>query len=106
MNAQRIAPRELRAEDIPLEDLPYLSNDEVEKGYAEIHQAASAMEAKRLSWLAEVDHRQMWATRGHLSTVSWLAQRFRMGRGAAASDTRTARALKRHARCTRGARGR
>jgi hypothetical protein len=94
MNAQRIAPRELRAEDVPVEDLPYLSNDEVEEGYAEIHQAASAMEARRLSWLAEIDHRKTWAARGHLSTVSWLAQRFRMGRGAAAADTRTARALK------------
>jgi hypothetical protein len=94
MNAQRIAPREQRAEDLPVEALPYLSNDEVEEGYAEIHEAASAMEAKRLSWLAELDERRTWATRGHLSTVSWLAQRFGIGRGAAAADTRTARALK------------
>jgi hypothetical protein len=94
MNAQRIVLREQRAEDVPVEDLLYLSNDEVEEGYAEIHQAASAMEAKRLSWLAEVDERRTWAARGHLSTVSWLAQRFGIGRGAAAADTRTARALK------------
>lgn len=89
MNGLRSAPEELRAEDLPL-----LSDEAMEEGYAELQRAASALEAKRLCWLAEIDRRRTWAADGHLSTASWLSQRFRTGRGAAAADTRTARALR------------
>src|SRR6266571_7060437 len=84
------------------QDLDSLSDAAVEEDLAELMLAAEAVEAQILRRLEEIDRRRTFERDGILSTVSFLAARFRMARSRAAELVRMARAL-RHMPATREA---
>jgi hypothetical protein len=75
------------------EDLSSLSPVAVEDDMTELLGCAEALEAEILRRLAVVDRHRTFERDGHLSTVSWLVDRFRLSRGRAAELVRVARAL-------------
>jgi hypothetical protein len=60
------------------------------------------LEAERSRRLHEVERRGSWAVDGHLSVVSWLAARHRVGFARAMGQVRLARALRRMPATARG----
>jgi hypothetical protein len=60
---------------------------------AELLRCAEALEGEILRRLLVVDRHRTYERDGHLSTVSWLVDRFRLSRGRAAELVRLARAL-------------
>ena len=67
----------------------------LEEGFDELQRASEILEAERLRRLGEICRRRSFERDGHLSAVSWLANRFHMGFGAAARMVKTAAALRR-----------
>src|SRR5262245_53122786 len=90
MSTLRSALDELRGEDVVAS-----SDEELEDGLAEIERASRVLEAERSRRLTEVERRGAWAVDGHLSAVSWLAARHRVGFACATAQVRLARALRR-----------
>jgi uncharacterized protein DUF222 len=75
------------------DDPSELPDARLEEDFAELTWAAEALEAKRLRLLGQIDRRQPFRLDGFLSTVSWLAARYKMSWSAARVLARTARAL-------------
>ena len=75
-------------------DIERLGDAALEEDFAEIHRAVEALEAERLRRLAAIDRRRTWAGSGHLSTTSWLSERFRMAWSHASRAVRLCRALR------------
>ena len=90
MSTLRSALDELRVENVAAS-----SDEELEDGLAEIERASRVLEAERSRRLTEVERRGAWAVDGHLSVVSWLAARHRVGFARATAHVRLARALRR-----------
>ncbi len=88
MSTLRSALDELRSED-----LRFASDDGLADDLGELERASRVLEAERARRLVEVEERGIWSLDGHLSLVSWLAARLRMGFARATSQVRTARAL-------------
>jgi hypothetical protein len=82
-------------DELASEDLSSLSPVAVEDDLFELMRDAEALEGQILRRLAVVDRHRTFERDGHLSTVSWLADRFRLSRGRAAELVRVARALER-----------
>jgi hypothetical protein len=74
-------------------DLTDASDAQIEDGFAQLQKACELVELERLRWLAALDRRRPWLRDGHLSTTSWLAERFRVAHSAAVGEVRMARAL-------------
>lgn len=89
MSAIRSALDELRSEDVRL-----ASDEELGDDLCELERVSRVVEAERARRLAEVDRRGTWAVDGHLSVVSWLAARLRVGFGRATQQLKLARALR------------
>jgi hypothetical protein len=88
MSTLRSALDELRATDVALAPDEELTGD-----LFELERASRVIDAERSRRLVEVDRRGTWALDGHLSLVSWLSSRLRLGSGRAARHVRLARAL-------------
>ncbi|MGH2573064.1 MAG: DUF222 domain-containing protein [Actinomycetota bacterium] len=75
------------------EDLPGLTDAQLEEDFAELQRAGEIIEGERLRRLRELDRRRPWQRDGYLSTTSWLTNRFGVSGGRAADQVRLARAL-------------
>jgi hypothetical protein len=75
------------------ETLADLPDARIEEDFAELQRASELLEVERLRRLAEIDRRGLFEHDGHLSAVSWLASRFKVGWGPARDQVRVARAL-------------
>ena len=60
-------------------DLRSASDEELSEDLMEFERASRVLEAERSRRLTEVERRAAWAVDGHLSVVSWLAARVRLG---------------------------
>lgn len=80
-------------DELRSEDLPGLSDPQLEEDFAELQRAADVIEGERLRRLGELDRRRPFQRDGYLSTTSWLANRFGVSGGRAADQVRLARAL-------------
>jgi hypothetical protein len=67
----------------------------LEQDFEELHAAVEALEGERLRRLAEIERRKLFERDGFLSSVSWLAHRFRLGHGQAKDSVLLARGLRR-----------
>jgi hypothetical protein len=74
-------------------DLQFLSDTELESGFADLERTAQGLEAERARWLAEIDRRRTFEADGHLSATSWLVDRFGASGAAASQQVRVAKAL-------------
>ncbi len=70
------------------------SEEELGEGLVELERASRVLEAERSRRLVEVERRGSWAVDGHLSVVSWLASRVRVGFGRASQQVKLSRALR------------
>jgi hypothetical protein len=77
-----------------MEELAELPDARLEEDFDELQRAGDQLEVERLRRLAEIDRRRVFERHGSLSTVSWLAGRFRMAWGAAREHVRMARGLR------------
>jgi hypothetical protein len=75
------------------EDVESLSDVVLENDLAELLRDAEALESQVLRRLVVFDRRRTYQRDGHLSTVSFLVDRFRLSRSRAAELVRLARAL-------------
>lgn len=85
----RSALDELRSEDIRGS-----SDEDLGEDLVELERASRVLEAERSRRLVEVERRGTWAIDGHLSVVSWLAARVRVGFGRASQQVKLSRALR------------
>ena len=76
-----------------VESLPELPDALAEEDFAELWRVAELLELEKLRRLADLERRGVFSRDGHLSVAAWLAQRFRVARGAAVGAAKTARAL-------------
>jgi hypothetical protein len=88
MSELRSAIDELRAQDLTAQP-----DAVVEEDFAELQRASELLESERLRRLAEIERRGIHRRVGHLSAASWFATSFKVGRGQAKSELRTARGL-------------
>jgi len=70
------------------------SDEELGEDLVELERASRVLEAERSRRLVEVERRTAWSVDGHLSVVSWLAARVRVGFGRASQQVKLARALR------------
>ncbi len=70
------------------------SEEELGEGLVELERASRVLEAERSRRLVEVERRGSWAIDGHLSVVSWLASRLRVGFARASQRVKLSRALR------------
>jgi hypothetical protein len=89
MSTLRSALDELRSED-----LRSSSDEELGEDLVEFERASRVLEAERSRRLMEVERRATWAVDGHLSVVSWLAARVRLGFSRASQQVKLSRALR------------
>jgi hypothetical protein len=89
MSTLRSALDELRGDDLKM-----ASDDELGEGLVELERASRVLDAERSRRLAEVERRGTWSIDGHLSVVSWLAAKLRVGFGRASQHVKTSRALR------------
>jgi Domain of unknown function (DUF222)/HNH endonuclease len=89
MSTLRSALDELRSEDLQAS-----SDEELGEDLVELERASRVLDAERARRLAEVERRGTWAIDGHLSVVSWLAARVRVGFGRASQQVKMSRALR------------
>ncbi|MBA3737988.1 MAG: DUF222 domain-containing protein, partial [Actinobacteria bacterium] len=89
MSTLRSALDELRGEDLEM-----ASEQELGEGLVELERASRVLEAERSRRLVEVERRGVWAVDGHLSVVSWLASRVRVGFSRACKQVKLSRALR------------
>jgi hypothetical protein len=89
MGMLRSAVDELRSEDVLS-----VSDEALGEDLCELETVSRVLEAERARRVAEVDRRGSWAVDSHLSVVSWLAARLRVGFGRATQQVKLARALK------------
>ena len=89
MSTLRSALDELRGED-----LETASDEELGDGLVELERASRVVDAERSRRLIEVERRGTWGVDGHLSVVSWLAAKLRVGFGRASRQVKRSRALR------------
>jgi hypothetical protein len=89
MSTLRSALDELRSED-----LRSSSDEELGEDLVEFERASRVLEAERARRLMEVERRGTWVVDGHLSVVSWLAARVRLGLSRASQQVKLSRALR------------
>jgi hypothetical protein len=89
MSTLRSALDELRSED-----LRSSSDEELGEDLVEFERASRVLEAERARRLMEVERRGTWVVDGHLSVVSWLAARVRLGFSRASQQVKLSRALR------------
>ena len=70
------------------------SEQELGEGLVELERVSRVLEAERSRRLVEVERRGTWAIDGHLSVVSWLAARLRVGFARASQQVKLSRALR------------
>jgi predicted 3-demethylubiquinone-9 3-methyltransferase (glyoxalase superfamily) len=70
-----------------------MADGELVEDFEEIERASERLQARRLALLAHIDRRRTWAADGHLSTASWIVDRFGASWSVATERVRTARAL-------------
>jgi hypothetical protein len=75
------------------EDLRVISDKELGEGLVELERSSRVIEAERCRRLVEVERRATWAVDGHLSVVSWLAVKVRVGFSRASRHVKLSRAL-------------
>src|SRR6266550_4927470 len=75
------------------DDPSRVSSDQLEQGFSSLQRLSQEVGAKRLRWLAEVERRGCFRKDGYLSGSAWLADRFRLGAGAAKHEVQVAQAL-------------
>src|ERR671937_858223 len=80
-------------DELRFDDVSVTSDEELSDDLVEIERASRVLEAERSRRLAEGERRGTWGLGGHLSMVSWLAARVRIGFGHASGQVRLARAL-------------
>jgi Domain of unknown function (DUF222) len=85
----RSALDELRSEDLEL-----ASEEELGEGLVELERASRVLEAEQSRRLVEVERRGTWSVDGHLSVVSWVASRLRVGFARASQQVKLSRALR------------
>jgi hypothetical protein len=93
MFEQKIGSIQLEIEQLRSRDIRRLADRELEAGFTQLQRVAEMLEAERARWLAEIDRRRTFAADGHLSTTSWLIDRFGASGAAACQQVRVARAL-------------
>jgi hypothetical protein len=81
-------------DEIRSEDLRSSSDEEMGEDLVEFERASRVLEAERSRRLTEVERRAIWAVDGHLSVVSWLAARVRLGFARASQQVKLSRALR------------
>ena len=96
MSTLRSALDELRGEDLGI-----ASDEELDDGLVELERASRVIDAERSRRLIEVERRGMWSVDGHLSLVSWLAAKLRVGSGRASRQVKRSRALRHMPRTAR-----
>ena len=69
------------------------SAEELGDGLVELERASRVLDAERSRRLIEVERRGAWSIDGHLSVVSWLAAKLRVGFGRATQQVKRSRAL-------------
>src|SRR6266480_6864914 len=70
-----------------------LAEEVAAEGFAQLQRFSEAIEAQRLSWLADQDRRASYRKDGYLSTPGWLSDRFGIAAGAAKAQVKVAHAL-------------
>jgi uncharacterized protein DUF222 len=80
-------------EELGAEHLRHRSDEDLEEDYAELERAARVLQAEQSRRLAEIQRRETWRRDGFVSTVSWVASRFRTSFGVAMRRAREAAAL-------------
>jgi uncharacterized protein DUF222/HNH endonuclease len=80
-------------DELERDDPVSMPDAQVVEDFEEGHRAIQRLMARQLGLLAQIDRRRTWATEGHLSTPSWLVDRYRTSWSAAKEQVRTARAL-------------
>lgn len=81
-------------DDLRSQDLRSSSDEELGEDLVEFERASRVLEAERSRRLTEVERRATWAVDGHLSVVSWLAARVRLGFSRASQQVKLSRALR------------
>lgn len=81
-------------DELRSEDLRSSSDEELGEDLVEFERASRVLEAERSRRLTEVERRATWAVDGHLSVVSWLAARVRLGFSRASQQVKLSRALR------------
>ena len=81
-------------DEIRSEDPRSSSDEELSEDLVEFERASRVLEAERSRRLTEVERRATWAVDGHLSVVSWLAARVRLGFSRASQQVKLSRALR------------
>jgi len=81
-------------DDLRSQDLGSSSDEELSEDLVEFERASRVLEAERSRRLTEVERRATWAVDGHLSVVSWLAARVRLGFSRASQQVKLSRALR------------
>src|SRR5918994_7941976 len=89
MSTLRSALDELRGDDLKM-----ASDDELGEGLVELERASRVLDAELSRRLAEVERRGTWSIDGHLSLVSWLAAKLRIGFSTATQQVKVSRALR------------
>lgn len=80
-------------EEMELKDPASMPDGELMEDFEEIERARERLQARRLALLAHIDHRRSWAVDGHLSTASWIVDRFGTSWSVATERVKMARAL-------------
>jgi len=89
MSTLRSALDELRGDELEM-----ASDEELVDGLVELERASRVLDAERSRRLIEVERRGTWSVDGHLSVVSWLAAKLRVGFGRASQQVKRSRALR------------
>jgi Domain of unknown function (DUF222)/HNH endonuclease len=81
-------------DELRSEDLRSSSDEELGEDLVEFERASRVLEAERARRLMEVERRGTWVVDGHLSVISWLAARVRLGPSRASQQVKLSRALR------------
>jgi hypothetical protein len=81
-------------DDLRSQDLRSSSDEELSEDLVEFERASRVLEAERSRRVTEVERRATWAVDGHLSVVSWLAARVRLGFSRASQQVKLSRDLR------------
>jgi Domain of unknown function (DUF222)/HNH endonuclease len=80
-------------EEMELKDPASMPDGELMEDFEEIERACERLQARRLALLAHIDRRRTWALDGHLSTASWIVDRFGTSWSVATERVKMAKAL-------------
>src|SRR5947209_18413106 len=80
-------------DELKVEDLRFLSDEELEDDLLELERSANVLLAERCRRLAETERRRTYIRDGYLSASVWLARRGGLSPSEAKQQVRMARAL-------------